>query len=134
MSNESGDEWIFGVIVGSACVALVVFLMWKYDGLEWEQRKAVLANMLLLAVPAGAMWWWADEYSIFRFTNTWPIALAALSLCWWPALDFWASPFPDAPYILDMNRVWWATWYAKAALLIGCLGIPYGIKKMLRDY
>jgi hypothetical protein len=134
MSNSrSDDSWII-LVIGSV-VAIAAYIVWQFStffGLDMSSGGAVFLRLVLLVVLAGLCWKFGDDFELMGMI--WPILLALLWSCWWPALDFWASKeismvfrHEDAPII------WWDAWYTKWGIFGSIIGLGYLIKKMMDD-
>ena len=126
---DSEDGWILFVI----CVALAAFIVWKFSpylGLDMFTGGLVLARLAVLVLLAGLSWKVANDFPLLGPGTVWPLLLALLWLCWWPALDFWAakglSPFP----VHEDELPWWDAWYTKWGALVGIAACGYLVKKV----
>jgi hypothetical protein len=131
MSHENSNNTAATLFIAS--VAAVVFIVWKFSaavGLDMDTGGRVFAYMLVWAVACVGV---LKGLNI-PFGSLLPLALATLWMCWWPALDHWASKellyslpldaFPGA----ERATVWWAAWYTKAGVLLAILGVGYGAR------
>lgn len=114
-------------------IAVVILIVWKFStavGLDMNTGGWVLAYMICW----GAAFVGALTLLNIPFGSLLPLALATLWMCWWPALDYWASqqlfypqPFGGFPES-GSTTVWWSAWYTKAGVLIAILGAGYGVR------
>lgn len=123
------DSWILFVIG----VALAAFIVWKFSpylGLDMVTGGLVLARLAVLVVLTGLSWKLADDFPWLRPGAIWPLLLALLWLCWWPALDFWAAEDLPAVPVRDDDLPWWAAWYTKWGVLAGIAAGGYLARKL----
>lgn len=137
MSNNSNDEsWILLVI--GAIVVAIAFVLWKFStffGLDISTGGAVFGSLVALVVVTGVVWKFGEDFGPIRLGTIWPILLALLWCCWWPALDFWASQQGPSFFNPDDVSIWWAAWYTKWGVFVVILGVGYALKKFLQpDY
>lgn len=126
---DSEDGWILFVIG----VALAAFIVWKFSpylGLDMATGGLVLARLAVLVVLTGLCWRLADDFPRLRPGAVWPILLALLWLCWWPALDFWAVKALPASLLREGDFPWWASWYTKWGVLAGIAAWGYLARKL----
>lgn len=135
-NNNNDDSWILLVI--GAIVAAIAFVVWQFStffGLDISTGGAVFGRLVALVVVAGAAWKFGEDFDPIRLGNIWPILLALLWCCWWPALDFWASQQRPSFFNSDEVSIWWAAWYTKWGVFAAILGVGYTGKKFLQhDY
>jgi len=130
---DSEDSWIL-FVVG---VALLAFITWKFSaylGLDMATGGLVLARLAVLVVVTGLCWKLADDYPPLGPRAVWPLLLALLWLCWWPALDFWAAKDLPPALFHEETPPWWAAWYTKWGVLLGIAGLGYVLKKVFGRY
>jgi hypothetical protein len=126
---DSEDGWILFVIG----VALAAFIVWKFSpylGLDMATGGLVLARLAVLVVLTGLCWRLADDFPRLRPGAVWPILLALLWLCWWPALDFWAVKALPVSLLREGDFPWWASWYTKWGVLAGIAAWGYLTRKL----
>lgn len=135
MNNDNNDSsWI--ILVFGAIVAAVAIIVWKFStsfGLDISTGGTVFGRLVALVVVAWVSWKFGDDFDPVRPGNIWPILLALLWSCWWPALDFWEGQ--QRPIFLSPDEVsiWWATWYTKWGGFAAILGFGYLGKKLFQD-
>lgn len=133
MSSNNNNDFILWVFVGVA--AMIAYAIWQfssYFGLDMNTGFTVVCYMAGLGFLTYLSY--SSDYGTFEIGNTWPILLAALWLCWWPALDYRASLLA-VPGYFDSGSVsiWWDAWYTKLGGLVGIAGAGYSIKKLCSD-
>ena len=136
MSNNSrsDDSWILLAIGG--VVAVVAYIVWQFStflGLDMSSGASVFGRLVALVILAGVSWKFGDDFEPIRPGNIWPILLALLWSCWWPALDFWASKQFPSFFNSDEVSIWWDAWYTKWSVFAAIIGLGYLVKKMLDD-
>jgi len=132
---DSEDSWILFVLG----VALAAFVIWKFSaylGLDMTAGGPVLARLTVLIVLTGLSWKLADDIPSLGPRAVWPLLLALLWLCCWPALDFWAAKDLDlpSPTVPEELLPWWAAWYTKWGVLAGLIALGYLAKKLFGRY
>lgn len=132
--HRSDDSWI-GMVIG-AVVALGFAMVWSFSqffGLDMATGWAVLWRMGLLLGLVVVCWKYGDEVEFLRLSQSWPIWLALFSVCWWPALDFWAGH--QRPSFLGEEQVvlWWNAWYTKLGAMLTIGGAPYLVRRAWDD-
>ena len=139
MSNSNSnndDSWIFLVI--GAIVAAIAFVVWQFStffGFDITTGGTVFGRLVALVVLTGVAWKFGEDFDPVQLGNIWPILLALLWCCWWPALDFWASQQRPSFFNTEEVSIWWAAWYTKWGVFIAILGAGYTGKKLLQyDY
>lgn len=136
MSNNSrgDDRWTILVIGG--VVAIVAYIIWRFStffGLDMNSGTAVFGRLVTLVVLVGASWKFGDDFELISLENTWPVLLALLWSCWWPALEFWASN-PSLPFKSEeVPTIWWNAWYTEWAVFVAIIALGYLVIKMLND-
>lgn len=96
-----------------------------------------------LKVLAFLAAWGIVQLGIYRvgISARWlfAVAVGSLSLCFWPAVDYWAEQQAPMPLLLsldmepDVSSIWWAAWYARVAV-VGLLGaVGYCVGKWCGD-
>ena len=135
MSNHNNDDsWIFLVI--GAIVAAIAFVVWQFStffGLDISTGGAVFGRLVALVVVTGAAWKFGEDFDQIRLGNIWPILLALLWCCWWPALDFWAIQQRPSFFNPEEVSIWWAAWYTKWGVFAAILGAGYTGKKIFQN-
>ena len=132
-NNNNDDSWILLVI--GAIVSAIAFVVWQFStffGLDISTGGAVFGRLVALVVVAGATWKFGEDFDPIQLGNTWPILLALLWCCWWPALDFWASQQRPSFFSPEEVSIWWAAWYTKWSVFAAILGVGYTGKKFLQ--
>lgn len=136
MSNNSrsDDSWIL-LAIGSV-VAIIAYIIWQFStffGLDMSSGASVFGRLVVLFILVGVSWKFGDDFEPIRFGNIWPILLALLWSCCWPALDFWASK--QFPSFLNSEEVsiWWDAWYTKWGVFAAFIGLGYLVKKTMND-
>lgn len=138
LSNSKNDD-------AGLYAALVILLfgaiaagIWKFGqtfGLDFSTSVSVLGRLVVVGLlVAASMYFGADAYGAGQyigFSKVWPLLLAALWWCCWPALDYRASQF--LPSFLPEATVWWDEWYTKWGVLVGIVGVGYALKHWLDD-
>ena len=137
MSNNNNDRsWVLLVI--GAIVAAIAFVVWQFStffGLDISTGGAVFGRLVALVVLTGVAWKFGEDFDPIQLENIWPILLALLWCCWWPALDFWASQQRPSFFNPEEISIWWAAWYTKWGVFAAILGAGYtGKKLLLHDY
>lgn len=132
-NNNNDDSWILLVI--GAIVAAIAFVVWQFAtffGLDMSTGGAVFARLVALVVITGVSWKFGEAFSPIHLRNIWPILVALLWCCWWPALDFWASQQHPSFFNPEEVSVWWAAWYTKLGVLVVIIGAGYIGKKLFQ--
>ena len=115
---DGEDRWILFVI-GVASAAFLACKFSGFFGLSRDVAGVVFSWMAVLAVLARLCSTLKFDFPRLRPEKTWPILLALLWMCWWPALDFWAgqsmAPTPGQAQAVP----WWASGYVKWGGLVG---------------
>jgi hypothetical protein len=64
--------------------------------------------------------------------DNWPLLLALLWACLWPALEFWGR----TPWPFDSNEatLWWADWYTRWGGFVGIIGLGYALTATFGDW
>lgn len=135
-SSSDGSENL--IVVGIfATLAVVALLVWKFStafGLDMATGGRVLSGMAILAILTAVLV--KLDFELIGFL---PVIVAALWMCWWPALNYWAAQaqfplpidfYPDAEDARP--ALWWAAWYTKLGGVLLILGIGYGVRGWLR--
>jgi len=131
--SRNNDDGIFVLLGILAIVGILAFVVWKFSsffGFDMSTGGAVLIRLVCLAVLIGLCWKFGDDFEPIRLGNTWPILLAVLWFCWWPALDYWASQQRPAFFTQEEVNIWWAAWYTKAGGFFGITGLGFLAKKL----
>lgn len=131
--NSEGKEFISILVFGILVFAGAAWMFSSVFGFDMSTGAKVLGSLLFLSFTLGLSVWGRlyDEHNTYLVHpgNIWPILLAMLWGCWWPALDFWASrtlgPFSS-------HTIWWAAWYTKYGVFFAIIFIGYGIKWLWR--
>lgn len=89
-----------------------------------DTAGSVLLRLLVLGMVTVLLWEFAD-YSPFELANTWPWLVGFLWVCWWPALDYWASQQVPSFLADQVALPWWDAWYSKAGGFGGLVGLCY---------
>jgi hypothetical protein len=125
---DGEDRWILFVI-GVASAAFLACKFSVYFRLSRDVAGVVFSWMAVLAVLTRLCSTLKGDFPRLRPRKIWPILLALLWMCWWPALDFWAgqsmAPSPGHAPVLP----WWATGYAKWGGLAGILTLGHLARK-----
>lgn len=137
MSQHSRNtNWI--PIAAIAVAALGAYVVWQFSttfGLDMSTGASVFGRLIALAITAGICWKFGDDFPLLHLENTWPVFLGLLWVCWWPALNFWATKDYPSFYQPDDAIVWWSAWYTKLAGLLVFTGGGFGLRAALqRDY
>jgi hypothetical protein len=128
MSNTNpGDGSKAGLTLGGIAVLAVVawhFLTHMSVGMEVSLR------LFSLVVSVA--------YLTYSFRNSriladnWPLLLALLWACLWPALEFWGrTPTPFDP---NEATLWWAAWYTRWGGFVGIIGLGYALTATFGDW
>jgi hypothetical protein len=136
MSNNSRSDnsWI-PLAIGSV-VAIIAYIIWQFStffGLDMSSGASVFGRLVVLLILIGVSWKFGDDFEPIRPGNIWPILLALLWLCCWPALDFWASKQVPSFFNSEEVSIWWDAWYTKWGVFAALIGLGYWIKKMMGD-
>lgn len=112
MSNNKSGDWILPTAIIVVCV--VTFIIWEFAktfGLDFATGKEVLKWL----VPTTIIWLALWLFSAVPFKETWPLALASIWFCWWPALDYWSEHSLTRSFVQYevMEPVWYTMWYSK---------------------
>lgn len=115
-------------------VGVIAAIVWKFGqtfNLDFETSGSVLVKLIMLAVAIAVLIKLAFPFRV------WPLGVGAFYMCWWPALDHWASKLPEATaYLYEVEAaspIWWDTWYAKWGGLILIVGLCYLIQTIWDD-
>jgi len=135
MNNDNTDNsWILLTI--AAIVAAVAVTIWKFStffGFDMSTGGAVFGRLVVLVVVAWMSWKFGDDFDPVRLGNLWPVLLALLWWCLWPALDFLAAQERPSFFNPDDVSIWWATWYTKWGGVAAILGFGYLGKKLFQN-
>lgn len=134
-SEVEGKEFFSMLLVGIFVFVGVTSMFSSFFGFDMRTGAWVLGGMIVCSGILGlSVWGWLyDNHntSLVHPGNIWPILLAMLWGCWWPALDFWASrtigPFSS-------HTIWWAAWYTEYGVFFAIIFIGYGIKWLWRGW
>ena len=133
LSNLPGVEFLSNrddgalLIVGGGVLggALVVWQFSQLFNLDFATSGAVLGRAVLTVMVWGLAFWLLRP----PVSEVWPLVLASLWLCCWPALDYWSDPAPSNDIFKGFKEpAWYAMWYTKWGVL-GALGLIYGIRR-----
>jgi hypothetical protein len=97
-------------------VATIAFVVWQFStffGLDISTGGSVFGRLVAIVVATGAAWKFGEDFDPIRLGNIWPILLALLWCCWWPALDFWENQQQPSFMRTDEVSIWWDAWYRK---------------------
>jgi hypothetical protein len=134
-SEVKGKEIFSMLLVGILVFVGITPIFSSFFGLDPRIGAWVLGGMILCSGIFGlSVWCWLyDNYhtSLVHPGNIWPILLAMLWSCWWPALDFWESE-TLAPF--SSHNIWWAAWYTKSIIFFAFIFVGYGIKGLWRRH
>jgi hypothetical protein len=92
-----------------------------------------LVVLVVVAWMAWMSWKFGDDFDPVRLGNIWPVLLALLWWCLWPALDFLAVQERPSFFNPDDVSIWWATWYTKWGGVAAILGFGYLGKKLFQN-
>jgi hypothetical protein len=122
------NEFVFGGVL--TIIGIGAFLVWKFSVIF-----KVLAGMAVVIIAGYACWRIEKCWRFEKFSDIWPIlVLPSFWLCWWPALDYWASKQFPAFLAPGMN-IWWNTFLFKAGVFLGLAILSYLVKKQFfKDY
>ena len=137
MSNNN-DRDKGNVIFLGACAVCggIALVIWKFStlfGLDMSSGGAVFLRHVLLVAMVVVSWKFGDDFAPIRLGNVWPILLAGLWSCWWPALDYWANQQRPAFLGSDVATIWWAAWYTKWFGFVTIIGLGYLGRQMLQN-
>lgn len=136
MSNNSSND--SAILLAIATVGGFAFIVWQFStfvGLDMSSGGAVFLRLVVLVAMVVASWKFGDDFDPIRLGNIWPVLLAGLWCCWWPALDFWASQQRPAFFSTDVATIWWAAWYTKWLGAAAIIGLGYlGRQTLQNDY
>lgn len=134
-SKRNDGDWIGWAIL--IAVAIVAYIIWQFSvffGLDMSTGWTVFVNLAAWGLLVGALVMFGEEYFFpIRFGNIWPVLLALLWMCWWPALDHWASKQAPSFMSIESAAIWWRTWYTKGGVLVAIIGVGYAIKHFFGD-
>jgi hypothetical protein len=134
MDKRNDDSWVGVLIV--VLMAVCVGAVWAFSqffGLDMATGGSVLLRLLLLTAVVFGCWKFGDEVPLIRLGNSWPLLLALFIVCWWPALDVWASRQSPHLWAEDHVVLWWNAWYTKLAVIVaGMAGYAVNLRK--NDY
>lgn len=128
-SNRNDGPFLATVLLFMIGVSSVWWFSDTFN-LDMSTGAQVLGMHAILAVMAWVSWRFG-EYSLFSFSNAWPVLLGLLWMAWWPALNHWAVASYPAFYNPDDISVWWAAWYTKFAGLVLLIAGGYGAKSRM---
>lgn len=132
MSKNNDDNLILIILL--AVGGLIAYVVWQFAttfGLDMATAGTVLFRLLVLGVVTVLLWKFA-EYSPFELANTWPWLVGFLWVCWWPALDYWASQQALSFLADQVTLPWWDAWYSKAGGFGGLVGLCYYIRSWFK--
>lgn len=131
-TRSNDTQWIPYAALGA--IALGAYVVWQFSELarlDMNTGAAVLSGFLVVSLATAFCWKFGDDFPVLRLGNVWPVLLGALWMCWWPALDFWATKaYPD--FYRPSSVVWWSAWYTKLGGLLLLIGGGYGLKAVFR--
>jgi hypothetical protein len=135
VENELDDRTFLKIIGIGSAVALL-FLWWGLT--RFEDVGAGIAFRVALVFVAmlfgyfGAVRYLGDW---LRLRDTWFIALALSSVCFWPILDIVANVHPalgsDGFFQIDVKPSWFGAWWAQVLLSTGVWVAGYYLQKGL---
>jgi len=130
MSNQNDSDAI--AILFIVIVAVAAGLIWKFSqafNLDFETASTVIMRLVGTLVVIFFV------SRVMPFSMIYPLALGALWVAFFPALDYWAaSDYTSFGFGRYGELPWWAEWYTKAGVLISLVGLPYLIKKIWSPY
>ena len=122
MSSNISDRTL---TAGFIAVGLLTIGLWNFSqlfGLDFNTGAEVIIGL----IPVAAVWALLRYATPIPFRDTWPLALAALWVCGWPALDYWAD-YADA----GAQQLWYATWYVQWGGLVAIVALGYATRARL---
>ena len=136
MSSRTNDDGVLILLIILAPAAVVAYCVWKFSqffGLDFATGGAVCVRLFLLAVATAACWKASESMDELRLGNIWPVLLALLWVCWWPALNYYAAKDSVILFEYEDGGVWWSAWYTKWGVGLGIAGLGYSVEKWLED-
>lgn len=118
-----------------AIVFTVLFLgaVWMFSqffGLDMPTSFAVVWRLLLLAGATCGCWYVGDDAPFLHPGKSWPLLVPLCIVCWWPALDVWASRQSPRLWAAEEVTLWWNAWYTKlAVVLAGLVGYVVNLRR-----
>jgi hypothetical protein len=126
--NNAGDG---AGIVFLVCAGFVAFGAWQFStalGVDFATGLSVFWRCLVLTLTAVVAWWAGRELQVFSLGTIWPILLAMLTVCVWPAVDYHATQAFPTFYQSEDTTVWWDAWYTKLGCIVAALAGGYAIR------
>ncbi|QRR07706.1 hypothetical protein FPJ27_15755 [Burkholderia sp. MS455] len=132
-----------GVVVLTTFIVLVIAgLMWKFSaalGVDFLAAVSIFLRVSALAISVAVACWVFGRLNISCIKYIGPIALALFWVCWWPALDFWATQSDvfralgsTSSDFNSSNSIWWDAWYVKGGVFFALLGTGYSVRWLFR--
>ena len=122
-----------GFITPVGFVAAMFAALWLFStlGLGMYAGVMVLGGMALVLGLALLAWRFGAATPFTRLSVVWPLLLALLWICWWPALDYWAVK--ELPSFARTGHAlpWWDTSAAKWGGALLMLGLGCGTRLLL---
>ncbi|MEI7429270.1 MAG: hypothetical protein WCL27_02365 [Betaproteobacteria bacterium] len=124
-------------VVAMICVGVIAFVVWQFStmfGLDMATGFSVLVRLGGFVLLVMGCFWLRDSYEV-TFGQLWPILLAIFWVCWWPALDHWATKdIPSfASYEFGQTILWWNSMYTKLGVLFGLIVLGYAANRFIDD-
>lgn len=121
MAKSDEDIWIITLVVVFTAIGAVLAFS-KFFGLDPGTGGAVLLSLLLWMGVTVGCWKFGDDVPFIHPRKSWPLLLALLVVCWWPALDVWARHQSPRLWADEEVTLWWNAWYTKLAVILAGLG------------
>jgi hypothetical protein len=124
--TNPGNSSKTGLTLGGMAVLAVVawhFLTDMSAGMEVFLR--------LFSLIAAAAYLASSFRNSSILADNWPLLLALLWACLWPALEFWGRT--PSPFDSHDATLWWAAWYTRWGGFVGMIGLGYGLKATFGD-
>jgi hypothetical protein len=135
MSNRNDSDWVLWALVIAGL--FLGLLVWKFSealGLDIKSGASVLLRLIVTAALTGLCAWFGKDFEFLHLKSVWPILTVLFWLCWWPALDCWASsevPFSSMRETYDLP--WWDEWYTKWGVVAFLIGGWFGLRRVFGD-
>ena len=131
MAKPNSDEGPLALAIVFTVLSLgAVWMFSQFFGLDMPTGAGVLLRLLLWAGVAFGCWYFRDDAPFLHPGKIWPLLLTSFVVCWWPALDFWASHHSPRLWATEEVELWWNAWYTKlAVVLAGVVGYVVNLRR-----